>query len=288
MTVENHTPEHIPARLAQDIRLCFAFFTRLPVTWPEDVPFSRLGPAMWAFPLVGWVVGAISTLVGILSYLLIRDSYTAVIIMLATGLLLTGAMHEDGLADVADGFGGGSDRAAKLTIMKDSRIGTYGVLALMLAVLLKLHGLVLAMSLVEFSIIMTLMENQNLYANEVDRLIPALGLLLGAAPVSRALAVAGMLYLSPAKEDGMGAEAGRVTFRTLFAAILIATLPLFLFISPLFILGGLVAGGLGTALIMVIAHRQIGGYTGDVIGAIQIVAEILFLFTVVRLISLPI
>jgi len=286
MSDEKHEPEHIPTRLLTDIRLCFAFFTRLPVKWPDGVPFSRLGPAMWAFPLVGWAVGALSLVVGVLTYMVIKDSFAAALLFLATGMLLTGAMHEDGLADVADGFGGGKDRASKLTIMKDSRIGTYGVLVLLLVISLKAQIVSIGIYGLSNTLYVLQVENPQEYWPDVLLLTKNLGLLLGAAAVSRALAVACMVYLSPAKEDGMGADAGEASFRVLVAAMTISALPLLLFLNPFIILGVLAAGMCGTGLFLIFTYRQIGGYTGDVIGAAQSVSETLYLFFVLYFISL--
>ena len=126
---------------------------------------------------------------------------------------------------------------------------------------------------------------QDLYTDDIMRMIPAIALLLGIGPISRALAVSGMFYLSPTKEDGMGAEAGVVSFRILFAAIMLATLPLLFFINPFVVLAALTVGGIGAALVMFIAYRQIGGYTGDVIGSIQIITEVLVLYVILRFIS---
>ena len=113
------------------------FFTRLPI--PTWVPWSpeRLNHAARYLPLVGWVVGA----TGALSYLgltLVLPPALAVVLSMAVTIRITGAFHEDGFADTCDGLGGGGDKAQVLAIMKDSRIGSYGAVTLVLVVGLKI------------------------------------------------------------------------------------------------------------------------------------------------------
>ena len=118
-----------------DIRHCLAFLTRLPVPLPADAARPEaLARAAWAFPLVGIVVGGVAGLALLAAEALGLDPLAGSVVAVAAAVLLTGGLHEDGLADVADGFGGGHDRAGKLAIMRDSRIGSYGVLALILSV----------------------------------------------------------------------------------------------------------------------------------------------------------
>ncbi len=116
--------------------LALAFFTRLPI--PADTPYSaeRLNRASRYFGLVGLVVGLLNALILWAGHLLFPLS-VAILLSLVFSLLLTGAFHEDGLTDMSDGIGGGLSRERKLSIMKDSRIGTYGAVTLFMALLLK-------------------------------------------------------------------------------------------------------------------------------------------------------
>ena len=114
-----------------DIRQALALLTRLPV---QAGPDDRGGAAAWAYPLAGLVVGGIAALAGLLALLLGLPNAIAALICVAIPPLLTGALHEDGLADTADGLWGGWSREKRLEIMKDSHIGTYGVLALILSI----------------------------------------------------------------------------------------------------------------------------------------------------------
>ena len=110
-----------------ELQLAFALLTRLPIgRLPDKVP--KTGDAAWAFPLVGFVIGGISGAAFLFCGAFLPPM-PAAFIAIATGIALTGALHEDGLADVADGFGGGQDRSTKLDIMRDSRIGTFGIVA---------------------------------------------------------------------------------------------------------------------------------------------------------------
>src|SRR5215470_1938123 len=122
-------------RLAGDIKISILVCTRLPLPHSTPIESCDVAQASWALPVAGVVVGG----AGALAYaaaLAIRlpPTLAAAFSLLAT-LLVTGCLHEDGLADTADGFGGGQDRARKLEIMRDSRLGAYGSCALMMSLL---------------------------------------------------------------------------------------------------------------------------------------------------------
>lgn len=106
------------------------FFTRLPWWRLKSVPKEAFEHVVDYWPFVGWLTGGLMAGVYYLSVLFGFEPFVAALLALASRLLLTGALHEDGLADFCDGFGGGTDRARTLSIMKDSHIGTYGVLGL--------------------------------------------------------------------------------------------------------------------------------------------------------------
>jgi hypothetical protein len=113
--------------------LALSFLTRLPIPFVRTLDMPPLAQAMRFFPLAGALIGCISAGVLIGANMLGLPSLLAAVIALSVGTLVTGALHEDGLADVADGFGGGKTREARLEIMRDSRIGTYGTIALVLS-----------------------------------------------------------------------------------------------------------------------------------------------------------
>ena len=118
--------------------LAAGFFTRIPVPQQADFEEQELNEASKYFPLIGIIVGFVGASIYLLSAIFVPQSIAVLFSMLAT-IYLTGAFHEDGLADSADGMGGGWDRQQILTIMKDSRLGTYGAIALFSALLAKYH-----------------------------------------------------------------------------------------------------------------------------------------------------
>jgi len=178
----------------------------------------------------------------------------------AVGLTITGALHEDGLADMVDGFGGGRDVAHKLAIMKDSRIGSYGAAALMLSLMARV---ILLATLVEHSPI-----------------IAATGL-LAAAILSRTLSLGLFAALPAARVDGVASAIGRPDSAAIAVAGALTILSILTLTVPGFGAGrvfiGLVVAVAVTLGLGRIANHQIGGQTGDVLGAAQVLAEIGFL-----------
>lgn len=221
------------------------------------LPAGRVGknaPGMaqtaWAWPLVGALTGAIVALGYALGHALGLSPVLAALVGLTAGIFATGALHEDGLADLADGCGGGQTRDRKLEIMRDSRIGTYGVLALILSVALRASA------------------------------IAALGdpALVAVAAIALAMATRGWLplwihILPPAREDGLGQGTAQIATDAVGVAAVLGLVGLLLLGIPGLIVAGLatLAGG---AVIAWIAWRQLGGQTGDVLGSIQQVGEI--------------
>lgn len=241
--------------IAYEVRLALTaiqYFTRLPVPdWVGHSP-TQLNRSARYFPFVGIVVGAITGLFFMLAHSMLTQPVAVIIAMIA-GVLVTGGFHEDGLADTCDGMGGGMDKAAALTIMKDSHVGSYAVVGLTLALLLKFASL---------------------SAVPAER-VPLV--LLAAHSFSRFMAVT-VMYTQQYVRDDAAAKAKQ-------AAEGIASAPLawsaLWVIAPLWFLGvsGLVAAM--TAVIMrVVAARyfyqRIGGYTGDCLGAVQQVTELAF------------
>jgi len=229
------------------------FFTRLPAD-PHAAGAWRLADSAWAFPLVGAGIGGIAALALLMAQLIGLGSWPAAIMSVMAGLALTGALHEDGLADTADGFFGGRDREEKLAILRDSRHGTYGVLAIVLSVLLRAAAL----------------------AGIGDAIHAGLAL-IAAHAASRAALPMAMRGLPPARPDGLGATAGTPRSLAAIAAALIGGAIALAALGPV---RGAVAlcltGGIVFAMTEV-ARRQIGGHTGDVLGAFQQIGEIVIL-----------
>ncbi|WP_404935112.1 adenosylcobinamide-GDP ribazoletransferase [Nitratireductor sp. L15S-10] len=243
-----------PRDAFRDIAACLGFYTRLPLP-AFEMPAHGFANAQWAAPLAGLVVGAVcsAALTGVI--MLGLPATIAAALALAVGVLLTGGLHEDGLADVADGFGGGSTREKKLAIMKDSRIGSYGVAALILSFLLRWSALV-ALGLAA---------------------IPAL---LIAHAVSRALMPALMRLSPPARENGLSAGAGQPSNGPVLGALAIGGV-LLLVPGPGFALIAVLLLAAALFFIKWLAEKQIGGQTGDVLGALQQLVETVLLLAAV-------
>ena len=238
------------ARLAE-VQLAVMLLTRLPAGRIAVAP--SIGAAAWAFPLVGTLVGGVSAAVLCAALAVGIAPGLAAGIALAAGVLATGGLHEDGLADVADGFGGGRDRARKLEIMRDSRIGSYGGLALILSLGLRWQAIALLA-----------VESPKLAALAMIAL----------AVSSRAGLPLALLWMPAARADGMGKSAAGTTLLRALVSVAIAALVLTVLIGPaaaFLVLTVQAVVQLGFARL---AMRQIGGQSGDVLGAMQQLAEI--------------
>ncbi len=223
--------------------------TRLPAgRIGGDAP--GLAASGWAWPLVGGLIGGLAAAVfGIAAWLGLPATMAA-LLALAAGALATGAMHEDGLADLVDGFGGGGDRAAKLRIMRDSQIGSYGTLALILSVGLRWAAI-------------TALAGTGL----------AVLALIGVAAASRAGLPLALSLMPAARDNGLGHMAARDGAPGALIAVGIGAI----FLLPLGLLPALIVGAaMACACLFLgrIALRQIGGQTGDVLGAMQQCAEL--------------
>ncbi len=246
-------------RLWRDCKIAHVFLTRLPLRVEGTIAPQQVIGAAWAYPLVGVSVALVAAAAYFLCHWLGLPDTLCAIAALAASIVFTGCFHEDGLADTADGFGGGWTAERKLEIMRDSRLGSYGGAALILSIVARVAALAALPALV---------------------VLPAL---LVAHGLSRALLPLPSFIADTARLDGMAAEASRPKRRTAILALAIGTL------IALFCLG-LIDGLVAVALALVIAwlmtrlaRAQIGGYTGDVLGATQQLAEILLLCFAVAL-----
>lgn len=232
-----------------DFKTAVAFLTRLPMPHPDGAMPANFVRAHRVFPVVGALIGASIGLVCLALRAIGLPDLACAALALGAGMLLTGGLHEDGLADVADGFGGGRDTASKLEIMRDSRLGTFGALALLVCLTAKLSALA------------ALPGAQVVYA-----LIAAHALARGVLPVMS-------LNLSYARKDGLAANAGRPDAGMAAAAILIAFVIALLALSWANGFWAAVVTALSALAMAWLAKRQIGGQTGDVLGAAEQVAE---------------
>ncbi len=239
--------------LFDDFAIATALLTRLPVgmAMPADGAIAASG---WAFPLVGAGIGALAALAFLIAELLGCGSALAALIAVAAGLAVTGAFHEDGLADTADGFGGGAGREEKLAIMRDSRHGSFGVLALVLSIGLRAAAL-----------------------GTIGEPIHAGLALIAAHAASRGALPALMRILAPARPDGLGAAAGRPGPAVAIAAAAIGGAIALAVLGPRAGTIALLLTAGALALAAMLARHQIGGYTGDVLGFFQQIGEIAML-----------
>jgi adenosylcobinamide-GDP ribazoletransferase len=240
-----------------ETRLALAFLTRLPAPLPAELAVQPVGAAVRAFPLVGVLVGGVGAAVYFASDLLGMSPTVSALLAVAAMAILTGGLHEDGLADAADGLGGAT-REQSLAIMRDSRIGTFGVMALFFVLSLRVVGLSYAGSSIE-----------------------AACLLVAAAAGSRAVMPALMYGLPPARRDGLGWTAGHPDRRRVVDAGALGALIVVAALWPIWGLLAIACAATAAALVACLAHRRLGGQTGDVLGAAQQLAETAILLSYV-------
>jgi adenosylcobinamide-GDP ribazoletransferase len=220
---------------------------------------ANLAQAAWAFPFAGFVVGLIGAIVYLVADRLVLFSWPAAALAVAATILVTGALHEDGLADTADGFGGGDTRERKLAIMRDARIGTYGVCALIIALVIRIAALA---GLTEPSLVATA--------------------LIAAHVGARAVVPFAMYLLPAARTDGLAFTAGVPSGVSVAIAAALGFLALLLCLGLAHALIALVVLAVAVALFAWLTMRQIGGQTGDVLGAVEQVSEIVILLVALR------
>jgi adenosylcobinamide-GDP ribazoletransferase len=200
------------------------------------------------------VVGLIGAIVYALAHKLGLPPWPASALAVAATVLVTGALHEDGLADTADGFGGGATHEQKLDIMRDSHIGVYGVCAVALSLLLRIAAL-------------ASMPNGHL----------AVWALIASHAAARATVPSLMLLLPPARSDGLSFDAGRPPSDGIAAAAALGFVILAFCLHPGRAIVALIFLLIVVALMMWLSRRQIEGQTGDVLGALEQVSEITIL-----------
>lgn len=237
-------------RLAE-VHLAVIFLTRVSFGRLRG-PVPPLGAAAWAFPLAGLLVGLIAGAVMWAALALGLSPPEAAGLALGAQVMATGALHEDGLADICDGFWGGATRERRLQIMRDSRIGSYGTVGLILTLGLRWLGLA------------ALAETQ------------AVAAVVAVAMASRLAPVALMAWLPAARADGLGAQGQGVGRGSVLVAALLGGMPMLLLPQGV---TALVVAVLAVAVLALIARRKVGGQTGDVLGTGQQVAEIALLLT---------
>lgn len=230
--------------IREDLACGLSLLTRLPTGWlrVEGSKWS-LGRSVWCWPLTGAGIGAVGGTLYLTLTRLGLPPLLSAIWTVAALLLLTGGLHEDGLADMADGLGGGRDRPSKLDIMRDSRLGSYGAMALSLALALRVSGL-------------SCLEGLN-----------AVKCLVASGALSRAAMISAAFILPPARPDGLAKQLASLnTIRVTFT-LLITALMVFLMFPALTAAMTCLGTTVMAALLMILSSHQLGGHTGDVLGA---------------------
>jgi adenosylcobinamide-GDP ribazoletransferase len=253
-------------RFLSDLLACLRFYSRLPVPvlrW-EAEPHAMLdfGHAIRALPLAGLIIAAPAAAL-LFGAAKILPAEIAAALALTLFVITTGAFHEDGLADTADGLGGGRSLERKLEIMRDSRIGTFGGAALVLSLLLRWAALTALL-----------------------KMGPGLAacVMLGAAGLSRWLGLMPVFLLPAARTDGAAFAAARprplpLALGGLIALALLA-LPFWAGVPAVRLALATVLAGIAALAMTRISKAQIKGQTGDIAGAAQQLAEITFLVTI--------
>ncbi|QIB32879.1 adenosylcobinamide-GDP ribazoletransferase [Ancylobacter pratisalsi] len=254
----------MPIPVLSDVPEALRFLSRLPIPSDGDLkreehdrPFmERVAPA---FPIAGGLIGLIGSIVLLIALTVHLGAWVSAILAIAVTTALTGALHEDGLADCADGLGGQSVER-RLEIMKDSRVGSFGVLALVLATLLKVATL------------------QALVAHSS---LAAAAALVAAGAISRVAGPYMLALLPAARAGGLAAGAGRPSRSACATGAVIGIIIAFVMVVPSFGVTALISGlsfGIITFFgLRRLARAQFGGQTGDVAGAAIALVEIAFL-----------
>jgi adenosylcobinamide-GDP ribazoletransferase len=243
---------------AHDLRASILFLTRLRYGRAPPVGGAAVARAAWAFPIAGVLVGLIGAVVYLLAHRLGLPPWPAAALSVAATMAITGCLHEDGLADTADGFGGGRTRELKLEIMRDSRIGAYGVCALVLSILLRVS----ALASLDSSLV--------------------LAALIAAHGAARAILPVFMYFVPPARQEGLSASAGQPTRDSVIAAAVLGILIVALCLGPVLAIAALIFIVAVIALLAWLSLAQIDGQTGDILGAVEQVSEIAILLVALR------
>lgn len=236
----------------RELAAAFGLLTRLPLwrlpAWPTTPP-QTIARGVWAYPVVGATIGAIGALTYALATRLGLPPALAAIWTVAAQILATGALHEDGLADTADGLGGGRTPARKLEIMRDSRIGSFGAIALILSTTARITALAAIADPARVAVVLVL-----------------------AGSLARAAIIVVLLTTRPARVDGLAANLHPVPFVPAALALVLPAVLLVLLDRPHTLLALAAVALIGFAASR-LTYRHVGGFTGDVLGATALFTE---------------
>jgi adenosylcobinamide-GDP ribazoletransferase len=239
--------------VVKDLKIALVFLTRLPLRLGGPVGLRDLASAVHFFPVVGALVGLLAAIGYVLLLEMDVPALAAAAIALGIGMVVTGALHEDGLADTADGLGS-DDPERGLEIMRDSRIGSFGTIAIALSLLCRAAALAALL--------------------EPERVAPAM---IAAAALSRAFMPVVILTQPSARASGLAADTGRPESNQVWIGLGIAALIGFLLLpTGAWLMASLVAAGVAATVALWLG-RHFGGCTGDTLGAVQQAGEVAFL-----------
>ena len=250
----------------EDLRDSLMFLTRLPIPQRLDGQHRSLAQSARAFPPCGAIVGAVSGLMLLITQGTNLPAMVCASLAVLTGVMVTGALHEDGLADVADGFGASGSKDRKLEIMRDSRIGVYGVLALVFVLLLKVTSIAALLDVL-----------QSIWHAPM--------ILIAVGTLSRTFVTVAMRAMPMARQDGRSVEAGQPSSsdarQALITGLSLGVMLLWLAAGMWPIASVLLAGTLAYFGVKRSAMRHVGGQTGDVLGTVQQLTETVMLIALV-------
>ncbi|MFZ5913524.1 MAG: adenosylcobinamide-GDP ribazoletransferase [Pseudomonadota bacterium] len=235
----------------EDIYIAFVFLTRLPLPARQNIDQASFTRALRFSPLAGAFVGAAAGSFYWLGLSFNLSSFLSALIGVAVALLLTGGLHEDGLSDTMDGFSGGWDRDHRLQIMSDSHIGAHGALALLLTLLIRAGCIA-----------------------QLSSAVAVMSALIAAGALSRVMMYGAMGLLSPARQEGLGFSAGRPAPEQQWICLGLGFFIALLALPFDTALSATLAAILGGGCMGLMAKRKIGGHTGDILGAVQVIAEL--------------
>ena len=247
-------------RVVLDFFASLMFFTRIPVNWKF---FSSKPPnltnAAWSFPLIGFIIGIISGFIGELCININLSIFLSCTIAIAFSVMITGAFHEDGMADMADGFGAGGSPEKINKIIHDSRLGTYGTTALTLGLLIRLG---LAINLVELGYSLILILSSSIASGKLSIIFTR-------------------NYFTVSTFSKTGSIIETVSTKMLAIAFLIWLIPVVCFFPFWVVLIGVSFISGVIFFIGKMSQKKIGGITGDVLGAIAFTTELVFLLGII-------
>ena len=249
--------------------IALMFYTRIPIPFKIEYTDDKLNKATRYFPLIGYVVGLLS----FITYFLLQfflPSELSVIGSLVVGILTTGAFHEDGLADFFDGFGGGWTKDKILDIMKDSRVGTYGMVATIIQLAIKYYGLIFLIPIFrQFGI------------------LAVITLFVGYHSFARLAAISLSFVLDYVRDDEKSKAkpiAKKQTLTELFWVCIFGLFPFLLICSySCYFLFSLLPILLVLLYFKNFLYKWIGGYTGDCLGAVEQICEAIFLLSLLAI-----